>query len=140
MIRGELVESTPDSAIIEAGGLGYEVQVPVTTAERLAGMEPGAEVTLNTYYYLAMDHSKGTPMLLGFDAPGQLELFERLLDVPRIGPKAACRMLAAPVANIARAIELGDVKFLKSLPGVGASKARDIHNTLQGKVADFISV
>jgi Holliday junction resolvasome RuvABC DNA-binding subunit len=46
-------------------------------------------------------------------------------------------MLAAPVANIARAIELGDVKFLRSLPGVGASKARDIVNALKGKVADF---
>jgi Holliday junction resolvasome RuvABC DNA-binding subunit len=52
----------------------------------------------------------------------------------------ACRLLAAPVAHIARAIELGDVKFLRTLPGVGATKARDITNALRGKVADFASL
>lgn len=139
-IRGSLVSVSPEAAIIEAGGLGYEVTVPKTTAERLAGLEPGAEVALHTYHYLAMDHSRGTPMLLGFDAPAQLALFQRLLDVPRVGPRMACRMLAAPVAQIAVAIELGDVKFLKSLPGIGASKARDISNALRGKVADFASL
>jgi Holliday junction resolvasome RuvABC DNA-binding subunit len=49
-------------------------------------------------------------------------------------------MLAAPVANIARAIELGDIKFLQSLPGVGATKARDIVNALRGKVSDLAGV
>jgi Holliday junction DNA helicase RuvA len=79
-------------------------------------------------------------VLLGFDSAAQLSFFERLLEVPRVGPKLACRMLAAPVANIARAIELGDVKFLCSLPGVGATKAREIANALKGKVTDFASL
>ena len=136
-IKGELIEVGHERAIIEAGGLGYEVSVPETTAERLAARGPGAEVSLHTFYYLAMDPSRATPILLGFDSPTQRTLFERLLEVPRVGPKLACRMLAAPVANIARAIELGDVKFLSSLPGIGASKARDISNALRGKVADL---
>jgi len=139
-IRGELVHVGHERAVIEAGGIGYEVIVPELTAERLAARGPGAEVTLHTFYYLAMDPSRGTPMLLGFDSPTQLAFFERLLDVPRVGPRLACRMLAAPVANIARAIELGDVKFLASLPGIGASKARDITNALKGRIADFATL
>jgi len=136
-IKGELVQVGHERAIIEAGGIGYEVIVPELTAERLAARGPGAEVALHTFYYLAMDPSRATPVLLGFDSPTQLAFFERLLEVPRVGPRLACRMLAAPVANIARAIELGDVKFLASLPGIGASKARDISNALKGKIADF---
>lgn len=138
-IRGELVEFGREYVVLEAGGIGYEVIVPEVTAERLAARGPGAEVALYTYYYMAMEPSRATPLLLGFETPVQRAFFERLLDVPRIGPRLACRMLVAPVANIARAIELGDVKFLCSLPGVGASKARDISNALRGKVADFVA-
>ena len=136
-IKGELIHVGHERVVVETGGLGYEVIVPELTAERLAARGPGAEVSLHTFYYMAMDPSRATPMLLGFDSPTQLAFFERLLEVPRVGPKLACRMLAAPVANIARAIELGDVKFLSSLPGIGTSKARDISNALKGKVADF---
>jgi Holliday junction DNA helicase RuvA len=136
-IKGELVEVGHERAIVAAGGLGYEVIVSELTAERLAARGPGAEVELHTFHYYALDPSRATPVLLGFDSPLQLAFFERLLEVPRVGPRLACRMLAAPVANIARAIELGDVKFLASLPGIGASKARDLSNALKGKVADF---
>ena len=136
-IKGELVDVGRERAVIETGGIGYEVLVPEITAERLAARGPGAEVSLHTFHYMAMDPSRATPVLLGFESPTQLAFFERLMEVPRVGPRLACRMLAAPVANIARAIELGDVKFLSSLPGIGASKARDISNALKGKVADF---
>jgi len=136
-IKGELVDVGRERAVIETGGIGYEVLVPEITAERLAARGPGAEVSLHTFHYMAVDPSRATPMLLGFESPTQLAFFERLMEVPRVGPRLACRMLAAPVANIARAIELGDVKFLSSLPGIGASKARDISNALKGKVADF---
>ena len=136
-IKGDLVEVGHERALIETGGIGYEVIVPELTAERLAARGPGAEVALHTFHYLALDPSRGTPVLLGFDSPIQLAFFERLLEVPRVGPRLACRMLVAPVANIARAIELGDVKFLSSLPGIGATKAREISNALKGKVADF---
>ncbi len=139
-IKGELLEIDGECAVIEVNGLGYEVIVPELVADQLAARGPGAQVTLYTYYYLALDPSRATPVLLGFDSPAQLAMFERLQEVPRIGPRQAARVLAAPVSSIARAIELGDIKFLRSLPGVGAAKARDIVNTLRGKLAEFAAV
>ena len=136
-IKGELVEVDGERAIVEVNGLGYEVIVPELVADWLAARGPGAQVTLHTYYYLALDPSRARPMLLGFESPAQVALFEKLQEVPRIGPRQAARLLAAPVSSIARAIELGDVKFLRSLPGVGAAKARDIVNSLRGKMAEF---
>lgn len=139
-IKGELLKIDGERAIIEVNGLGYEVIVPELVADQLAARGPGAQVTLYTYHYLALDPSRATPVLLGFDSPAQLAMFERLQEVPRIGPRQAARLLAAPVSSIARAIELGDIKFLRSLPGVGAAKARDIVNGLRGKVAEFAGV
>jgi holliday junction DNA helicase RuvA len=138
LIRGELLEAGPESAIIEAGGVGYEVTVSELVAERLAARGPGAQVTLHIYHYLALEPSRATPVLLGFDSPEQLALFGRLISVPRLGPRQAAKLLAAPVSSIARAIELGDVRFLQSLPGVGAGKARDLINALRGKLGAFI--
>jgi Holliday junction DNA helicase RuvA len=139
-IKGELLQIDGECAVIEVNGLGYEVIVPELVADQLAARGPGAQVTLYTYYYLALDPSRATPVLLGFDSPAQLAMFERLQEVPRIGPRQAARVLAAPVSSIARAIELGDIKFLRSLPGVGAAKARDIVNGLRGKMAEFTGV
>jgi Holliday junction DNA helicase RuvA len=137
-IRGELLEVDSECAVIEAGGLGYEIIVSELVAERLAARGPGAQVTLHIYHYLALEPSRATPILLGFDSPEQLALFERLISIPRLGPRQAARLMAAPVSSIARAIELGDIKFLQSLPGVGATKARDLINALRGKMGDFI--
>ncbi len=137
-LRGELLGVGADSALIEAGGVGYEVTVSELVAERLAARGPGAQVTLRIYHYLALEPSRATPILLGFDSSEQLALFERLLSVPRVGPRQAAKLLAAPVSSIARAIELGDIKFLQSLPGVGASKARDLINALRGKLGQFV--
>ena len=66
------------------------------------------------------------------------EFFEKLLEVPRLGPMSALRALIIPVAEIARAIELQDETFLKKLPGVARQRARDMIATLQGKLAAFV--
>jgi len=137
-IRGELLGVDSECAVIEAGGLGYEIIVSELVAERLAARGPGAQVTLHIYHYLALEPSRATPILLGFDSTEQLALFERLISIPRLGPRQAARLMAAPVSSIARAIELGDIKFLQSLPGVGATKARDLINALRGKMGQFI--
>ena len=68
----------------------------------------------------------------------QRRFFELLTDVPRIGPRAALRMFGLPVSTLAKAIELQDTKLLKSLPGVGAQKAKDIISTLARKLGAFV--
>ncbi|MDP2913032.1 MAG: Holliday junction branch migration protein RuvA, partial [Candidatus Omnitrophota bacterium] len=65
------------------------------------------------------------------------EFFEQFITVSGVGPKAACRALTMSFSEIAEAIDKGDVAFLKTLPGIGEQKAREIVAKLQGKVGKF---
>ena len=90
-----------------------------------------------TYHYLQVEPSKGFPFLIGFLNEIEKEFFEKFITVSGIGPKAAVRALKAPISLIARAIDMGDVSFLKSLPGIGEQRAKEIVAKLQGKVGKF---
>ncbi len=137
-LRGELVEVGPEWALVEVGGLAYEVFLPPPVRDRLAERELGTHVELFTYYYLQTDGNRVTPYLVGFESQTQREFFERLLEVPRLGPLSAARSMVLPVAHLARAIELQDEGVLRRLPGVGRQRARDIIATLQGKLGRFL--
>lgn len=139
-IRGHLVDLIEESVLIEVSGLTYQVFVPDFIWHSLDGRPTGSEVELCTYHYLATDPAKSVPVLLGFENDIQREFFEMLTEVPRIGPRAALRAFAVPVGIIAKAIELQDQKLLKSLPGVGPQKAKDIISTLAGKLGRFVDV
>ena len=139
-IRGELAAAGPESVELEVGGLSYEIFVAPASAEHLAEREEGAQIVLHLYHFLAIDANRATPFLMGFETPGQRDFFEKLLDVPRFGPRGAIRSMSIPVATYAKAIEIGDTKMLRSLPGVGPQKAKDIVATLQGKVGRYVDV
>lgn len=139
-IRGELADVGPEFVEVEVGGLSYEVLVSPPVAEHLAERANGSEIELHLYHFLAIDANRATPILMGFETPGQRDFFEKLLDVPRFGPRGAIRSMSVPVATYAKAIEIGDTKMLRSLPGVGPQKAKDIVATLQGKVGRYIDV
>ena len=138
-IKGELVEVLPEAVLIEAGALCYEVLVSEPVRDHLAE-RVGGQVELHTYHYLTNDQSKQVPTLLGFENPTQREFFERLLEVPRVGPMMALRMMVLPVGTLAKAIELEDTRVLQSLPGVGKQKARDLIAALQGKLGRFVDL
>ncbi|HXF34520.1 MAG TPA: Holliday junction branch migration protein RuvA, partial [Candidatus Acidoferrales bacterium] len=76
----------------------------------------------------------------GFTNAIEREFFEALTSVASIGPKSAARAFSAPMARIAQAIDQGDHAFLRTLPGIGQQKARDIVAKLQGKVARFLLI
>ncbi len=139
-IRGELVATYPASVLLEVSGLTYEVFVPEPVRERLSERGLGSQVELFTYYYLQSDANRITPYVLGFETELQRRFFERLLDVPRMGPMTALRAFVLPVGRIARAVELQDNHLLQQLPGVGRQKARDMIATLQGKLGEFVDV
>lgn len=84
-----------------------------------------------------MDQSKAVPVLVGFLNEIEKEFFERVITVSGIGPKAACRALNQPFSMIADAIDKGDIALLKTLPGIGEQRAREIVAKLQGKVGKF---
>lgn len=139
-IRGEIAAVGPETVELEVGGLCYEIIVPPSIAAHIAEREVGSQVELHLFHFLQIDGNRGTPVLMGFETPAQRDFFERLLDVPRFGPRSAIRSLSIPVATYAKAIEISDTKMLRSLPGVGPQKAKDIVATLQGKLGRFVNV
>jgi Holliday junction DNA helicase RuvA len=138
-ISGALIERTGETAVIEAGGLGYEVVLPPCIAEKVSAT-PGDRVTLEIYAVVNLDGNSGRFSYYGFTNAIERDFFEALLTVASIGPRSAARAFSAPMSTIAGAIDRGDYTFLKSLPGIGQQKARDIVAKLQGKVAKFLLI
>src|SRR4029077_4236465 len=83
------------------------------------------------------DPSKSIPILIGFSNRIEKEFFERFITVSGVGPKAAVKALKPPIPDIAEAIDAGDLPFLKSLPGIGEQRAKEIIAKLQGKMGKF---
>ena len=137
-ISGVLAGRGDNSLHLETNsGLTYEVFVPLIVAKATDGLPLGEKLTLETMYYLQIDQNRATPTLLGFQNSIEREFFEKLLLVPRMGPKSGLSTFARPVSTLATAIESANAQLLQSLPGVGKQKARDIIATLQGKLAKF---
>ena len=138
-ISGAIVERSGETALVEAGGLAYEIVLPPCIAEKVPST-PGDRVTLEIYAVVNLDGNSGRFTYYGFTNAIEREFFEALLTVASIGPRSASRAFNAPMATIAGAIDRGDYAFLKSLPGIGQQKARDIVAKLQGKVAKFLLI
>lgn len=118
-----------------AGGIGYEVQLPVYVYDSMTarGMSTGDEIEFEVYYHVTERQPK--PQLVGFMHGSERQFFEQLIQVEGIGPAKAAAALVFPVSTIAAAIENGDTALLNQLPGIGARAAQKIIATLQGKVA-----
>jgi Holliday junction DNA helicase RuvA len=138
-ISGTLVEHADEVVRIEAGGLTYDIGVPPSVAAKLDGAT-GTPVTLEVYAQLSIDGNAARFSFFGFTNAVERAFFEALLSVASIGPKSAARAFSAPMARIARAIDEGDHAFLRTLPGIGQQKARDIVAKLQGKVGRFLLI
>ncbi len=95
---------------------------------------------LEIYAQLQIDGNSGRFTYFGFSNAIEREFFEALISVASIGPKSAARAFSAPMARLARAIEDGDHAYLRTLPGIGQQKARDIVAKLQGKVTRFLLI
>lgn len=137
-INGKVVEKGSNFLLIDIGGICYEVLLPTAVIQRL-DENIGADntVSLITYHYFQVEPSKSTPVLVGFFNEIEKEFFEAFITVSGIGPKAALRALSKPISSIARAIDEGDLSFLRSLPGIGQQRAKEIVAKLQNKVGKF---
>jgi holliday junction DNA helicase RuvA len=138
-ISGALVERTGETATLEAGGLAYEIVLPPCIAEKIPG-KPGERVTLEIYSVVNLEGNSGRFTFYGFTNAIEREFFEALLTVASIGPRSAARAFSLPMSTIADAIDRGDHALLKTLPGIGQQKARDIVAKLQGKVTKFLLI
>lgn len=128
-LRGTLVEKHPNQAVVEAGGVGYDVMISVTTYSALPA--PGAEVALRIHTHVREDAIQ----LFGFLSPEERTLFERLITVSGIGPKLAITALSGlAVDDLVSAISGGEVQKLVRIPGIGKKTAERIVLELRDKV------
>ena len=121
--------------MLESGEFTYEVYVPPAILSCIESTND--DIQLYTYHYYQQDPSKTIPILIGFSNEIEREFFEKFISVSGVGPKAACKALALPFSTIADAIDSGEISVLKSLPGIGEQRAKEIIAKLQGKVGKF---
>ncbi len=117
-LRGRLVRKAPPALIVEVGGVGYELEAPMSTFYRLP--ELGSEVELHTHLVVRED----AHLLYGFATEDERRLFRDLLRVTGIGPKIGLALLSGlDVDTFMRCIEAQDVEALTRIPGVGRKTA-----------------
>ncbi len=137
-IEGKLVEQNDQSVVLDVHGLFYEILVPLSVLQRIEELKGASEcIQLITYHYVQLSPSSGMPVLVGFLNQVEKDFFQQFIKVSGIGPRAAVKALNKPISEIARAIHEGDVNYLKTLPGIGAQKAKEIVAKLQGKIGRF---
>ncbi len=137
-ISGQLVEKKEHSVVLGVQGLYYEVMVPQSVLRRIDDSPEGTrELELITYHYLQLSQSSAVPILIGFLNEIECEFFQQFIKVSGIGPRAAVKAISKPISEITQAIHQGDVASLKTLPGIGLQRAKEIVAKLQDKVAKY---
>ena len=137
-ISGTVVEQGEQYILLALNGLTYEILMPAASMQRLGEcLGPDGSIQLVTYHYHQVEPSRSIPVLIGFLNEVEKEFFEAFITVSGIGPRAAVRALNKPISAIAQAIDEGDLAFLKSLPGIGQQRAKEIVAKLQNKVGKF---
>ncbi|PLW67987.1 Holliday junction branch migration protein RuvA [Pseudohalioglobus lutimaris] len=132
-IRGNLVHKQPPDILVEVGGVGYELQVPMTTLFLLP--ELGAEVSLVTHFVVRED----AQLLYGFIDERDRALFRQLIKVSGVGPKLALTILSGmDSASFARCVQRDDISSLVALPGVGKKTAERLLVEMRDKLKDWL--
>ncbi|MBI3616943.1 MAG: Holliday junction DNA helicase RuvA [Candidatus Omnitrophica bacterium] len=137
-ISGKLVQKQDHSLIVNVHGVFYEIVVPSFVLERIDETKDAeGNIHLVIYHYFQIGPSSGIPMLIGFINEIEKDFFLQFIKVSGIGPRAAVRALDKPISQITRAIHEGDIDHLKTLPGIGIQRAKEIVAKLQGKMGKF---
>ena len=129
-IQGTLTSATPLHAIVELNGFGYEVNIPVTTAEKLP--VTGAAVKLHTLVIYRED----SQTLYGFATPSERDFFRLMIEnVTGVGPKVALSIMSRlSLPLLEDAIRIGDIATLAKCPGIGKKTAERLVVELKSKV------
>ena len=132
-VRGTLAEKHPTHVVIEQSGIGYRVQIPLSTFGHLG--DAGSEVKLLTHHHIRED----TEELYGFATTEERTLFRLLIEVSGIGPRLAQTILSGMAAPALRdALVAADHLALTRIPGVGKKTAERMVLELRDKVAGLV--
>ncbi len=128
-LRGTVAAVGPDWVIVDVAGVGFRASVPSGLA---ATLTEGQETTLFTHLLVREDGMA----LYGFETPADLDVFEQLISVSGVGPRAALSLLSAMTAReLATAVVQGDVARLRAVPGIGEKTAGRLVIDLQSRLA-----
>ncbi len=128
-LRGKLLAKHPNQAIVETGGVGYDVSISIPTFSDLPAVEN--DVALHIYTHVREDQIT----LYGFRHSAEKQLFEKLITVSGIGPKLAITILSGmPADEMVGAIRGNDVARLTRIPGIGKKTAERMVLELRDKL------
>lgn len=131
-LRGKLISKHPNQAIVEAGGVGYDVHITIPTFSELPAN--GAEVALFIHTHVRED----ALALFGFLRAEEKQLFEKLISVSGIGPKLAVTILSGmPTDAMVAAIRGNNIAALTRIPGIGKKTAERMVLELRDKLESF---
>lgn len=131
-LRGQLIRAEASYVVLDVGGVGYKVSVPVSV---LTAYAVGATAHLHVYTHIRAEEMS----LFGFVSPDDQRVFELLLSVTGIGPKVALSILSAMDSEtLARAVGSDDTKTLVRIPGLGLKTAQRLVLELRDKLAALV--
>jgi Holliday junction DNA helicase RuvA len=129
-LEGRLAEKRPEAVLLDVGGVGYEVRVPLSTFVELP--DEGKTVRLRVHTYVREDALH----LYGFLTEAERTAFSLLLGISGVGPKLALAVLSGlAVGRLVAAVQRGDLASLRGIPGVGAKTAERILIELRDKTS-----
>ena len=132
-LTGTLIEKNPPEVLLDVHGVGYEVQVPMSTFYNLPGL--GEKVSLLTHFIVRED----AQLLYGFATPQERQTFRELIKVSGVGPRTALSVLSGMGADdLAQAVTLQEAGRLVKVPGIGKKTAERLLLELKGKLGDAI--
>ena len=119
-LRGRLLETTTDRVLLDVGGVGYEVHIPLSTYYEVQKLAADAPASFWIHTHVREDALQ----LFGFWSDGERQIFRRLIAVTGIGPKLAQTVLSGmPAGELVQALATADVRKLGTIPGVGKKTA-----------------
>ena len=129
-LHGKLLEKNPPQILIDVSGVGYEVDVPMSTFCNLP--EVGGELTLHTHFVVRED----AELLYGFATLAERAVFRALIKISGVGPKLALALLSGiTVDQLKDAVDRGETGLLTKVPGIGKKTAERLVLELKGKLA-----
>jgi len=135
-LQGTVLRSTPERVLIDVHGVGYEVQIPLSTFYEIERAGPGGAIRLFIHTHLREDGIA----LFGFWSEREKQLFEQLIAVSGIGPRLARVVLSGMAADdLLAALAAGDLARLTSIPGIGRKTAERMLLELRDKMRELVS-
>jgi Holliday junction DNA helicase RuvA len=134
-ITGTLAEKSPPLVLVDVGGVGYEVDVPMSTFYNLPGL--GERVTLLTHFVVRED----AQLLYGFLTQEERATFRELVKISGVGPRTALSILSGlSVADLSQAVSRQEAGRLVKVPGIGKKTAERLLLELKGKLGPDLAL